>query len=338
MTGTPVAGIIACGAGLSQGLEPADIKPAFWFGLVGLSDFNYSEMQGLDGTLDAAGVGHRLLVFDGRHDWPDAALCGRAVGWLEVLAMKAGLQPPDDALVGELLGAETADADAFEASGRTGAAAGRLEAARSLLEGWRETTDIDARLGALKARPEYARDLKAEAKREAREVEVRTGFARAFAEIKAQPPDAVRMIELKRGLELHFLLAEAEKAKRPEDRGLASRLLFDLVYNADAKAMEYYEQKDLVRTSAFLEPALAACEDWNPRARYLLYDQACVAALRGDTKKALKDLAAAVEKGFADAGLLETSRPLESVRGMPEFQRILDGLKSRPGREPGAGR
>ncbi len=338
VTGAAVNGIIACGAGLSQGLEAAEIKPAFWFGLVGLSDFNYSEMKGLDGALDAAGVGHRLLVFDGRHDWPEAALCGRAVGWLEILAMKAGLRPRDEALVDGLLEAEIGEADAFEASGRTGAAAGRLETARSLLEGLRETTGIDARLGALRARPEYARDLKAEAKRDAREVEVRTGFARAFAEIQAQPPDPVRMMELKRGLELHFLMAEAGKAKRPEDRGLASRLLFDLCYNADAKAMEYYEQKDLVRTSAFLELALAACEDWNPRARYILYDQACVAALRGDTKKALKDLAAAVEKGFADAGILETSRPLESLRGTPEFRRLVDAVKARSDRAPDGGR
>ncbi len=338
VSGAPVAGIIACGAGLSQGMEPAELKPAFWLGLVGLSDFNYGEMKGLDATLDGAGVGHRLLVFDGRHDWPDAGLCARAVGWLEVLAMKAGLRARDEVLVDGLLEAETGEAAAYETAGRLVAAAGRIKAARALLEGWRETKGLESRLAAVEAKPEYARELKAEAKRDAREAEVRSRFARAFAELRAGTPGRIRGLEIQRELQLHFLRAEAAKAKRPEDRALASRLLFDLCYNAESTALDYYEKKDLARTEAFLDLALAACEEGNPRAKIILYDRACVAALRGNAKEAQKNLAAAVDKGFADVQTLESSKPLESLRGTPEFQRLLESLKGRSGRAPDGGR
>jgi predicted esterase len=338
VTGAPVAGIIACGAGLSQGVKPADVKPAFWFGLVGFSDFNYREMKGLDAAFDGAGIGHRLLVFDGRHDWPESGLCARALGWLEVLAMKRDLLARDEALIDELLGTETGDAGTYEAAGRIVAAAGRIEAARSLLEGLRGTKDLEARLGILKARPEYSRELKAEAKREARETEAQSGFARVFAEIQAEAPGPIRFLEIQREIELHVLHAEAGKARRAEDRGLASRLLFDLCFNAESKALEYYEKKDLARTAVFLDLALEACEAGNPRAKILYYDLACVAALRGDTKKALKDLAAAVDKGFADVQTLESSKPLDVLRGTQEFLRILGSIKSRSARGPGGGR
>ena len=316
-------------------MEPEELKPAFWFGLIGLSDFNYSEMKGLDTTLDGAGVAHRLLVFDGRHDWPEPGLCSRTVGWLEVLAMKAGFRARDEALIDGLVEAETGEAAAYEQAGRFVAAAGRIEAARSLLEGLRESKEFESRLAALEAKPEYARELKAEAKRDTREAEVRSRFARAFAELRAGTPGRIRGLEIQKELQLHFLRAEAAKAKRPEDRALASRLLFDLCYNAESTALDYYEKKDLARTEAFLDLALAACEDGNPRAKIILYDRACVAALRGNAKEALKNLAAAVDKGFDDAGVLETSRPLESVRGTPEFRRLLDRVKSRSGEEPG---
>ena len=43
-------------------------------------------------------------------------------------------------------------------------------------------------------------------------------------------------------------------------------------------------------------------------------------------------------QGFADVQALESSKPLESLRGTPEFRRLLESLKGRPGRAPDGGR
>jgi predicted esterase len=88
-----VAGIIGCGAGLAVGLEPGGMKAAAYFGLTGLRDFNYEEMKNLDLTFDPTGLPHRFFFFEGVHDWPDSAYCERAVGWMEVMAVKNGLRP-----------------------------------------------------------------------------------------------------------------------------------------------------------------------------------------------------------------------------------------------------
>ena len=50
-------------------------------------------MQQLKRKLDAAGAANRLAVFEGGHDWAPAEVCGEAIAWLEIQAMKTGMEP-----------------------------------------------------------------------------------------------------------------------------------------------------------------------------------------------------------------------------------------------------
>ena len=121
-----VAGVIGCGAGFAEGNPPEKNLPFVYFGAVGDKDFNYLEMRALDATLAKLKTTHRLAVFDGPHRWPPADVCLRAVEWMEREAMRAGLRPRDEALLGAWLDGEAKAAAALEAAGKKGRGARAL--------------------------------------------------------------------------------------------------------------------------------------------------------------------------------------------------------------------
>lgn len=88
------AGVIACGAGLAEWLEPSDIAGIPWFGTAGKEDFNLDEMRVLERDLKRLGSPCLLSVFAGGHSWPPAALALEAADWLE--AGKIAAPPPSN--------------------------------------------------------------------------------------------------------------------------------------------------------------------------------------------------------------------------------------------------
>lgn len=89
------AGVIACGAGFSGGVVPAEVRFAF-FGTAGREDFNYQEMCRTDAELGGRGTPHRLVIFDGAHEWLPPALGERALEWLKLQAVRSGAVARDD--------------------------------------------------------------------------------------------------------------------------------------------------------------------------------------------------------------------------------------------------
>lgn len=106
-----VAGVIGMGAGLPPppALWLASLRQASpfpFFATVGTQDPNLREVMGLDSALDATAFPHRLARFEGGHDWPPPQVAARAVDWLEVQAMQAGLVPMDSAFVDAVFATE----------------------------------------------------------------------------------------------------------------------------------------------------------------------------------------------------------------------------------------
>jgi dienelactone hydrolase len=336
LAGLAPAGVIGCGAGLAAGIEPAALGAAAYFGLAGLRDFNYPEMTALDRALDPTGVPHRFLYFDGIHAWPDAGSCGRAVGWLEIEAMKRGLRPVDREMAAAYLRRELEDADAFEAEGRVFWAAERLAAAARLAEGLGLGEALPAlaglagRVAALEGRKEYARFVEAERKRDRRAAEFRQAFGDAFGAVEdAATGGTAAVPAVLRATGVAFLKKQAAGKGTVEDRAAASRGLFDFAFAARARAAELAGKGDLGRSAAYLDLALEACEAGLPMEPALHYDRACVAARSGDRELALRHLGLAVDKGFANLGLLETDRDLDAVRDGAAFRGILERVRAR---------
>lgn len=320
-----VAGVIGCGAGLASGLKPGDLKAAAYFGLAGLADFNYGEMKGLDLAFDPSGIPHRCFFYEGVHAWPDQAVCARAVCWMEIMAMKAGLRPKDDKLAEAVVGRELDEARSFEDAGRFYWAVDRLEAAGKLTDGLVEIPGLAARIETLRTGKPYRQFLSDEKKRDKRAIEFRSTIGGAFGlleEDEAGGGAAVHAALKEMGI--GFLMKEAKNEKTLEDRGLASRLLFEFSFATQARATELFGKGEMVRAAAYLDLAIAACEAGLAREKYLYFNRARIAALTGEKKKALEFLAAAVDKGLADIDLLENTKELDPIRDTDRFREILE--------------
>ena len=74
--------IIGAGAGFPNDKPPTATTPFLFFGTIGKHDFNYGEMWELEKELRAAKLGHRILEFDGSHEWMPPALAREALEWL----------------------------------------------------------------------------------------------------------------------------------------------------------------------------------------------------------------------------------------------------------------
>jgi len=158
-----VAGIIGVGAGISNtGTRPEDIGASSYFGIIGLADFNYPEMIRLDADLDGAKVPHRVLFYEAPHQWPDPETCGRAVGWMEITAMKQGTRNKDEAVIDEMMGKELENASALKASGKVFWAAQQYEAVSQLFDGLRDPGIAAAEAGRIQRTREFAQFLKQE--------------------------------------------------------------------------------------------------------------------------------------------------------------------------------
>jgi dienelactone hydrolase len=333
VVGRSIAGIIGCGAGLSSGLEPGTLGAAAYFGLAGLADFNYGEMKALDRSLDPSGIPHRFHYFEGSHAWPDPASCARAVAWMEIMAMKQGLRPADREQATAFIRRELEEAEELEASGRIFWAADRFEAATRLAEGLDLDipgfSDLPGRVEGLKARKEYGQFIEAEQKRDRRAAEFREAFGGAFGTVEdAGTGGAPAVPKVLREAGIAFLMKEAKGKGSIEERAFASRLLFDFMFAARVRASELYGKGDLVRAAAYLDLAIAACEEGLTMERALHYDRACLAARTGDKELALRHLAIAVDKGVTDLALLEKDKDLDPIRDTDAFRAILGRLRT----------
>lgn len=94
--------ILGSGAGFPPDVPPAPSMKFGFFGAVGSRDFNFSEMEELEHSLSAAHMSHRIVTFDGRHEWMPASVAREALQWLVLREMRRGVRPVDAALVESL--------------------------------------------------------------------------------------------------------------------------------------------------------------------------------------------------------------------------------------------
>ncbi len=145
-----VAGVIGCGAGLAVGIEPSSSLPFVYYGTVGNEDFNYAEMKQLDRALESAGVAHHIEVFEGAHGWAPADVCGRAIEWMELQAMKSGRRSRDDLFIDRLFNSAQDSAGANESDGRAYEAYTCYGAIAADFKGLRDITVFEKKAAGLK--------------------------------------------------------------------------------------------------------------------------------------------------------------------------------------------
>jgi predicted esterase len=318
-----VAGVIGFGAGFPEGVAPSASVPFAFFGAAGTDDFNYPELKQLDQALERAGVAHRVDVFAGGHEWPPAAVCTRAVEWMELQAMRSGRGPRDAALVDQIFSRSTADAADEERGGRLLEACWLYAALAKDFAGLRDVSTSAERarqLGQAREVRQALTDLKDSVDKQAaldaridelaRAAGANEGDDRAVGDLLAAVGDVTK---------------RADQIGRPADR-MAARRVRVLWWSRFNEAASAGVARGNFARAAVCYRAMARMRPENARVEYNL---ACVCARNGDRKEAIDALRRAVAKGFADRTLLATDPDLESLRGEPAFRGILDSIGKR---------
>ncbi len=308
--------------------------PFAYFGTVGDRDMNYYEMRELEEKLEKARAPHRIVYFEGGHEWMSPELAGgarRVDGASGHEVRRAAERPRDDR------GA------AFGRPQPSGRARGRGEANGGLP--WRtptrpktsavsptspasrRTSGRPRRSGSSpRSRPALKEARRRDARDEATLRSVNTRLRNALSQ-----PDPPLPALLAADLGIPALRQKAASASSPEERLSAERILANLRAQTGFYLPEdMLARKDTARGRALLL-VRAEIDPDNP---LVYYNVACFSARSGDAARAIKDLEHAVEKGFTRFELIDTDTDFDPIRQDEAFRKWL--AAARPAPPPGS--
>ena len=326
MIGRPIAGVIACGAGLVEGYGVDKLETAAFCGIVGTADFNYREVMDLDKLLDPrTDIPHWIRTFDGAHTWSPVPVCTEAMEWLELAAAKHAGRPPDRALAADLVAKTAARAAALEAAGDVFRAVSELDSAVSAFAGIGDAGELVGIAARLSQTDTFKRSAKREAERSRKEDVLLTELYKTLTAIE-------KTVVLRRNLmeffsEIDGLVKDAKKATDVSDKDFARRALLTVAVDAADRGGAFLGSKAPAKAVLCFEIAVRASAHDPARHTNNLYNLACANARDGNIRMALDSLRKAVESGFSDKALILRDTDLDTIRDRPEFQEILANIR-----------
>src|SRR5579863_9169329 len=90
-----ITGVIAGGAGLPDGVAASDFSFSFT-AIAGQGDMNLTELVAINDALDKTRTRHRIILFDGKHEWAPVNTMALSFAGLQFDAMRANLIPKDN--------------------------------------------------------------------------------------------------------------------------------------------------------------------------------------------------------------------------------------------------
>jgi len=210
-----IAGVLASSAGFPSG-EFREVVSFPIFGSAGTEDFNHREMTNLDKVLKSP---HRVVVFEGGHEWLPVEVATEAIEWIEIQAMASGIRPRDRRLVDDLFARRTARAD------RLTSALERMRELQSIATDFRSLENVSSltqRAAALSRQPEVKAALDAERAEDEREDEITGEMAVLMEEV-----DTTSGLAKLKG-RVNELLEQSRVATDTSARRIARRVLTNL--------------------------------------------------------------------------------------------------------------
>jgi len=303
MGNTLIKGVIACSAGF-PGSEVPDKVPFPLFGTAGVEDFNHNELRRLDAELDNRRAPHRVVIFDGGHEWLPAPLAEEALAWLELHAMRTSLRPRDEAFMAAQFSARRAavPAQPIEENYRA------LKSLAADFKDLADTAALEQQVAALAASREVKAALKAGRGRLEREDDLSASLQRLAAE------GDVRSVR-REGAKLR---AQADAPADSPERRAARRVIAGLAMGGREGLRQLFDARKYGAAAARLELSAAV----RPDRPQTFFDLARAYALDGDRKQALAALEQAVKLGFSDPARIATDPAFEKLRKDPKFQEL----------------
>jgi hypothetical protein len=112
-----VKGVIANGAGLPDGVPAGDL-PFSFTAIAGEGDMNLTELVAINNEFAQHRTRHRIMFFDGKHEWAPALTMSMAFAGLQFDAMLAGLLPKDEVFINNYIAKSKSRFELFYKSGQ----------------------------------------------------------------------------------------------------------------------------------------------------------------------------------------------------------------------------
>jgi tetratricopeptide (TPR) repeat protein len=313
-----LAGIIGAGAGWPFDGPPRQEDRFVFYGTVGDKDFNYYEMMDLEPRLDAAGVTHRLEIFDGVHQWPPDEIASRALAWMDLQAMKAGTIPKDAARIEAAWTETLGRARGFDSAGDLVQAWRTWSGAAADFAGLRDTADARKRADELAANPALQRELKERAERLRQDKEFLSNAPGILA--AGEPKTVAQVVGL---LKIHELRKKAESAATTDERLAAQRILNTLGVQTGFYMPQMFAERKQYDREVFV---LSIAAEIDPKDPNVFYTRAAAYARKGDARRAVADLRQAVENGWKNAATIAKDSDFDGIRKDEGYQQLVKSL------------
>lgn len=306
-----IAGLASC----SAGFEPMGALSFNFIGFAGNEDFNSNEMIQLKKLLDMTNTKHQLILFNGKHEWPNAEVFEDAFIWFEFSAMKDKLIPINTELVKQYLSKEEAIVanlkqrknyyDAYTEADKTGnfvfglIDCSSILTTRTQLEGLLELKRIFLEKSSIEKRE---RELQNFYKQSLQQQEI----AWWKSEIKSLQEQA-----------LNQNLAVEEQRMLKRSLSFLS-LLFYMASNSTIS------QNQLEQAIGYLQ----LYEQVDPKNTEVYYLQARVAAKNRDAQSSIALLSKAVEMGFTDKLRIQNEFDFAFLQNESTLQEVLTKIST----------
>jgi len=291
-----VCGVIAGGAGLPDGVSAGDF-PFSFTALAGEGDMNLTELVAITSEFDRTRTRHRIIVFDGKHEWAPLAVMDQAFAGWQLEAMHDGRIPKDPAFVNRVVAAGKSRLEAATRAGRLIRAEQECGVAISFLDGLTgETAWFKQKAAALAANPQFQKQRQTQEALLNREQAIKADYMQHF-----QQGDLRYWQQTIKDL-------ETRAAAPTPERGMDQRLLAYLSLAFYSISNQLINGNDNNGARHFVELYKLA-DATNSEAWYF---SAVLDVREGHPATAEADLLKAVDNGFRDKG---------RMRQQPEFQK-----------------
>jgi hypothetical protein len=321
------AGLVVCGSTLQGGTPLSRAMPFVVATACGNQDMNYNGLQNLAALLTQMNIPNRMFVFGGGNEWPPANICTEALTWLQVQAYKRKLETQHETWPHEQYAQKLQLADSLEKAGRKYSAFLYYTALATDFAGLADADIPVSSANRLRIDKEVEDSLLLQNAIVQQEGFILQRYQQHFANIiqsqgfgldskneKAWRDEATQLQALMRG------------AATIDQANMVRRLQAAIRLTADEYAVQFLMQRNYDKAAGLAE-VLQLTEPDNPSGYF--YD-ACAAAQRGKTARAIDKLNEAVNRGWKDGRRIETEPLLEPLRREQDFFRLLMRLRGEP--------
>lgn len=302
-----IKGIISCSAGFSKNI-PKQLPSLLKIMVGGSQDFNYLELLNNHFTLKKAAIEHQLLIFKGKHEWPNKGTAMDIICILEFDNMYYDELSLDRDLIEWWTQKVNYQIDSLEKSDNLVEAAQKYEMQINALKNIESIEHLQEKLANLKEQKAYNEQYKEYISFLKMENDLRQEYAKAFHTKKAD----WWQIEIS---ELKERIANETNVRR---KNMAQRLLSYLgilAYSFSNNSLANSDMVNLNRLLAIYE--IVAPE--NPDQRYF---SACLQHIKGNDEQAIKLIKAAIDLQIDDVNKIKNSPYLTKLSQKKEFQEL----------------